>query len=187
MVRNHCLTCTLFGYVFLCREVYEECLEDNDLYTSHRQASLLTKKELSSNFDNLQKCFGQDFRNPKLGLRHIDKGIYIDQLDRWLQNFHRKQFHIIFYEEWVKSPVQSYKDVMSFLGQESVGVDGFTSLDVIRNITLRKLGVVHNSKRQDLPPSFRQQVECFYKPYNVKLAHLLNTNNVFNSSSLVCP
>ena len=39
----------------MCRNTFEECLADNDLYTEHRQASLLTQKELQSNFDALQK------------------------------------------------------------------------------------------------------------------------------------
>ena len=178
------LSCAL---CFIYREIFEECLADNDLYTTHRQASLLTKKELSSNFDNLQKCFGADFRNPKLGFRHIDKGIYIDQLDRWLQNFHRKQFHIILYEEWITHPLQSYKEVMTFMGQEVTGPHGFHSLEDIEFFLQKKFGVVDNLNRQDLPASLRQQVECFYKPYNIKLAQLLKGDNLYNSSSLICP
>jgi hypothetical protein len=147
---------------------------------------LLTKKELTSNFDNLQKCFGADFRNPKLGLRHIDKGIYIDQLDRWLQNFHRNQFHIMFYEEWTLHPLQSYQEVMTFMGQEVTGAQGFHSLEDIEHFMQKKFGVVRNSKRKALPPSLRQEVECFYKPYNIKLAHLLNRNDMYNSSTLKC-
>lgn len=161
-------------------------MEDNDLYTPYRKASLLTKKELSSNFDNLQKCFGPDFRNPKIGLRHIDKGIYFDQLDRWLQNFHRKQFLIILYDEWISSPLQTYKDVMQFIGQELTGPYGFNSIEDVKNIIKKKHGVVHNTRRQDLLPSMRQEVECFYKPYNTQLALLLNRNSIFNSSSIVC-
>lgn len=169
------------------REAFEECLGDNDLYTVHREASLLTRKELSSNFDNLQKCFGADFRHPKLGLRHIDKGIYIDQLDRWLQNFRRNQFHIMLYEEWVENPLQGYLQVMAFLGQEVLGPQGFHSVSDIEGFLHRKFGVIHNTKRQELPSSTRRDVECFYEPYNVKLAQLLKRGSIFNSSTLSCP
>lgn len=41
-------------------------------------------------FKALKHCFNEEkymFRSPKLGLRHLDKSVYVDQLHRWFFNF----------------------------------------------------------------------------------------------------
>jgi hypothetical protein len=153
------------------------------LYTEYRHASLLTRKELSSNFDSLQKCFGADFRNPKLGLRHIDKGIYKDQIDRWLQNFYKRQFLFIMYDDFSSNPLKVYQDIIEFMGQPLIGTGGFRTLDDIELFIHKTYGVVRNSRRQDISSAQRMEVECFYQPYNKQLAEILGRKEIFNSSS----
>lgn len=168
------------------RNAFEECLADNDLYTEHRQGSLLTQKELQSNFDALQKCFGAEFRSPKLGLRHIDKGIYADQLDRWLQNFHLKQFHIVLYEDFSASPLRVYEDIIKFIGHNITGPTGFQSLRDVEQFIHKRYGTLNNTKKKELPGAMRTEIECFYKPYNIQLAQILKRDDIFNASTVIC-
>ena len=38
-------------------------------------------------YEALCSCFGDDLRSSKLGARHLDISIYVDQLQRWYLNF----------------------------------------------------------------------------------------------------
>ena len=40
----------------------------------------------------LKHCFGEGYRSPSLGGRHVDKGVYYDQLVRWFEVFEPSSF-----------------------------------------------------------------------------------------------
>lgn len=65
------------------------------------------------------ECFGDLLRSTKLGRRHIDKSVYIDQLVRWLSNFDRGQFHFIAMKDLAKQPAVEMKKLLVFLGSSS--------------------------------------------------------------------
>jgi hypothetical protein len=66
--------------------------------------------------NSLTICFGKKLRSSSLGTRHFDKGIYFDQLYRWLLNFHPKSFQISFIDFWNFDKIKNFKLLTSFIG-----------------------------------------------------------------------
>jgi hypothetical protein len=98
------------------RQEYESCLAQS-AYVSYDPNRILPKHIRKQNFQILSTCFGSNFRDGSLGLRHIDKGLYADQLDRWFQNFRRDQFLFLSYEQWLSDPLKYYEIILNFFGQ----------------------------------------------------------------------
>ena len=69
-------------------------------------------------YRRLRHCFGDKFRSPSLGLMHIDKGIYGDQLARWLQNFPKASFYVTSLERYTADRPGELKRMLSFLGAD---------------------------------------------------------------------
>jgi hypothetical protein len=90
-------------------------------------------------FTSLEKCYSDKFRGGISGHSLIEKGIYADQLVRWLVNFPSKsQFYLINYKTWVNSQDLEYKKLLLFLGLN------ITSLDSDEDKTLGN-NMVNNS------------------------------------------
>lgn len=165
------------------RKNYEECMAASP-YIPYKKHRLLTPTERRSNFYILQNCFGKEFRSGKLGLRHIDKSIYVDQLDRWLQNFRRDQFIIISYEDWMENPLKHYERLISFLGQQLVGPRGFNSYEDLSFLNKNYLSTT-NKQKTSLPPELSQELECYFRPYNERLNMLLGYE-IFSTNVTGC-
>jgi hypothetical protein len=153
------------------RVEYENCI-DNSNYIHLKEDRLLSEDEAAENKRILANCFGDQFRAAELGLRHIDKGIYYDQIERWFQNFNRDQFLIIKYEEWIKQPKEYFDKTLQFMGQEMIGENGFKSEADLTFLTKNFLST-SNTKKSSLPDDVMHELACFYKPYNEKLNALL--------------
>ena len=75
------------------RKRYEACMTRHDTNQPRHKDNNSTQWQHHDNrynyeYEALQTCFGSRlFRHPSLGHRHLDKGIYIDQLERWFRNF----------------------------------------------------------------------------------------------------
>ncbi len=63
----------------------------------------------------LKRCFGASIQSKTLGLRHVDKSIYVDQLFRWYLNFPSTNFYILTLEEWEQDPVGQYTQLLKFI------------------------------------------------------------------------
>eukprot|EP01041_Mallomonas_annulata_P003462 gene3462-6888_t len=138
---------------------------------SHDRASLLT---------SLRICFGGDasFRSPTLGLRHVDKGVYVDQFLRWRANFIHSQFLVQSLEQWSASPVGAMEELLAFLGlqlrgRDGIGVDDETALELL--LSEKKL-VTSNFRNESIPDDLRRRLTDFYRPYNAMLEKLLGQN-----------
>lgn len=173
MKSNTCVLCASAddGFFSSSRVEYEKCIENSD-YINVKENRLLTKEEASENKRILATCFGDKFRAAELGLRHIDKGIYYDQLERWFQNFSRDQFLIIKYEDWMKKPSEYFEKTLNFMGQIMIGENGFKSESELTFLDKNYLST-SNAKKSTLPPDVMKELECYYKPYNEKLNALL--------------
>ena len=158
--------------IIVCRIAYEKCLTREKFITAN-DAGPLPRTAATRNFNVLAKCFGDKFRASELGLRHIDKGIYVDQFERWFQNFRRDQFIIVKYEDWVQQPQEYYQKILNFIGQDMIGEGGFASVSDLSFLDKNFLST-SNARKSSLPPELTQQLACFYKPYNEKLNALLN-------------
>ena len=71
---------------------------------------------------SLKYCFGSSMvRSSKLGLRHVDKGVYVDQLYRWFVNFDRQNIIVETVDSWTDktnfttSFILSFQRILSFM------------------------------------------------------------------------
>ena len=138
-------------------------------------------------YDSLVHCFGPSmFRSPTLGGRHIDKGVYVDQLMRWRTLFKPEQFLIQTMESWESDPLGSLRRLLGFLSLNISGYSKYLSgdakmsnqesnlVEAVKLMLKQKKLVTQNSRRVPLPPGdFREDLRRFYHPYNVLLEELL--------------
>lgn len=145
-------------------------------------------------FFNLKTCFGpQLFRSPLLGLRHIDKGVYIDQIYRWMVNFRITQFHLSTLEKFSSDPKKEFQKILRFLTVSSTSnylenkkMGNSVSLDPVVD------KIVFSRKRLEKPnflsmrpdnnlsspekKEFLLKLKRFYSVYNEKLNFIFSTN-----------
>jgi hypothetical protein len=125
-------------------------------------------------FPALQTCFGEELRSKSLGLRHVDKSIYYDQLVRWLLNFHPNQFIFLPTTALHNAPHASMHQLLSWL-QPRLRRDMVESIDY-SNVKLSS----PNRRRsqtaatQLLPAKeMHTRLQRFFKPYDLALKNLL--------------
>ena len=79
---------------------------------------------------SLKYCFGSSMvRSSKLGMRHVDKGVYVDQLYRWFINFDSQNVLIELIDSWTdrnnvisNSFLSSFRRILRFMNVQS-GID----------------------------------------------------------------
>jgi len=109
---------------------------------------------------------------------HVDKGVYLDQVERWFAVLGRKNFFIFSLEEWIADTTGTFAKMMDFIGIPAVGPGGFhdatemnRSLSVIYNDGDDLLSFIPEPKDPD--PALIQRLGDFYKPYMEGLFELL--------------
>lgn len=75
----------------------------------------------------LRECFGSELRSRTLGQRHVDKGVYVDQLDRWMRVFPSDNFFIFTLEQWNIDPHHIFQQLLLFIGVSERGAGIFES------------------------------------------------------------
>ncbi len=157
------------------RAVFEDCLKKE-------------RKKTNEERKVLSVCFGKNLRSKELGLRHLDKGIYAEQLHRWFLRFPREKFFILFLEEWKKNPSGIFVQLLTFLGlNDSISSKENCSLSSLSNdnslcnssysktidFTKKRLELPNSKTIQLLSPSLTSTLQKFYRPYNKELEILL--------------
>jgi hypothetical protein len=138
-------------------------------------------------FQALKKCFGNKLRSKTLGLRHIDKGIYIDQIIRWIGNFDNlNNYLFISFKDFSKNTKKIYKKILKFLNvndDEKILKNISFNIKKLKNMNKKchnlinnEVGVEHvnNSvfnKEKVLVEkikfqNYKKMLENFYEPYN---------------------
>ena len=121
----------------------------------------------------LKRCFGKEYRSPRLGSRHIDKGIYYDQLLRWFEEFDPSSFFITSLESVNKEPDAVMAAILDFIGANK-DKDGNEVEIVPQQVDFKALSSPnHLAHSQPLPAAFKERLEAFFQPYMVKLHALL--------------
>lgn len=69
----------------------------------------------SQHLQQLRRCFGAALHSNTLGLRHVDKSIYYDQIFRWYLNFPPENFYVTSIEEWEQDPLEQYMQLLKFI------------------------------------------------------------------------
>ena len=91
---------------------------------------------------------------------YIQRGVYVNQLERWFQYFPKESLQVIASEQFYQKPDQVYQEVTEFLG-----------LEPLKNMDFK----VHNAggdyTRMD--KGLRSRLIDYYKPFNERLYQLL--------------
>ena len=181
----------------------------------HAAAIISSSKSLSTNQTNtsnyaqnhnsksyykaLQLCYGDELRSPDLGHRHIDKGIYVDQIHRWWDNFPSKNFYFILFDKFIENPRDEFRKLLDFINDDQLyeknkpsnehNMNNDTNIRTKRiekrqhmleitdkmKFDKRRLFKPNSlSENSTLPSSFIKTLENYYKPYNDELEKLLN-------------
>ena len=148
------------------RREYESCMarvRGSALYNRSRASGSLQLEA------SLVRCFGPLMNSAQLGGRHVDKGIYADQLERWFINFPRENFFITSLEQWQTDAPREYARLLHFIG---VDPKPESASYLSRRGHLSRL-VRPNSLQTDPPQALLQRLDDFFKPYVAELKTLL--------------
>lgn len=157
--------------------------------SQHHVTSALQKdtSELESAlYQANQYCFGANLRSPTLGTRHIDKGLYVDQIIRWFASFRRDQFRFILLENFSAEPADQFQDLLEFMNIPATAGSTMNSPSsntisrvydpIVQTLDFKKKRLETPNARMPawstLNQSDIQFLYDFYKPYNSLLCEL---------------
>lgn len=130
------------------------------------------------------QCFGTKLRSPSLGNRHIDKGVYVDQVLRWFVSFRPDQFHFTTLERFSQDPAAEILRLLQFMDvpaeDENSGVnpDNGTHKAYMQalQLNIRRLEKPNNRMPNfsAIPEQDLAELKSFYDPYNALLLNGIN-------------
>lgn len=128
-------------------------------------------------YGRLRHCFGPKLRSASLGHMHVDKGIYADQLARWLQNFPKASYYVTSLEKYAADRQGEIKRILAFLGADT-GPDGAVVPMVAAaeegDGSTALLGSPNHLREEDtLSLMDRHELREFYGAYTGQLRSLL--------------
>eukprot|EP01032_Pedospumella_encystans_P015487 gene15487-17709_t len=127
-----------------------------------------------------QHCFGAHLRSPTLGTRHVDKGLYVDQIIRWFASFRRDQFRFMLLEKFSAEPADQFQDLLNFMNvpvQQTQNSTTYRVYDsIVQTLDFKKKRLETPNARMPawstLNQSDIQFLYDFYRPYNSWLSEL---------------
>ena len=106
---------------------------------------------------------------------YLSRGIYIEQLSRWMQFFPRKSFLILNSEEFWKNPKRNMKQVWNFLGVPSKSLKNYKKYNSTGSI---------RQKNDDINPATRTMLTEYFQPYNKRLEEYLGQKFNWGNTSV---
>ena len=97
---------------------------------------------------------------------YLQRGIYVDQLERWLKVFSKKQILVLNTEEFNHNLTSTLSLIFDFLNVDDYDVKDLTKSNVGRYIPIKE--------------TTRNFLNDYFKPYNTRLYDLLNRNFEWN-------
>lgn len=91
---------------------------------------------------------------------YLAKGIYVEQLKRWLKFFTKEQFLIIESEKFYAEPAEKFREIGEFLN--------------LPQWELKEYDVYNSLQYQKMDPDLRKYLVDYFKPHNKKLYEYLN-------------
>lgn len=99
---------------------------------------------------------------------YLGRGIYVDQLQRWMNLFPREQILLLRSEDFHKDPAEIYKKTLAFL-----------NVPVFEPENLKR-GYIQYNKSKDTPskmdPAIRKRLVEYFEPHNARLYEFLGIN-----------
>lgn len=103
---------------------------------------------------------------------YLARGIYVDQLQHWMQYYSREQFLILKSEDLYKDTATTFKQALDFLGVDDVEQsNGHREFKQYREPT--KKGYTNEEKPPRMDPKIREYLINYFKPHNARLYELL--------------
>jgi hypothetical protein len=90
---------------------------------------------------------------------YIRRGLYLDQVERWMSVFPREQILIIKSEDFYSDPERVFLETLAYLG--------------LRPWSPRNFREYHLAEYPDMAPATRKRLAEYYAPYNQQLYTLL--------------
>jgi len=87
---------------------------------------------------------------------YVQRGFYMDQIERFLKVFPKEQLCVVIAERIRKNPVEEHKRIFEFLGVEGVDIEA-------ENVHLGKY------KEKEMPEKTKNKLRELYKPHNERL------------------
>lgn len=103
----------------------------------------------------------QSHNNLDLFTSYLSRGIYIEQLSRWMDLFPKKQMHIIKSEDFFENPKRITKEVIQFL---TLAGDG---------LKIKKFKKINRGSYNEMDNKVKQELIEFFKPFNHQLEEAL--------------
>ncbi len=100
-------------------------------------------------------------------LSYLSKGIYVDQLQAWMDLFPREQFLILKSEDFYADPAASFKEVLTFLGLPEIE-------PLVRKKAFKQYN--NNAYSSKMDPATRKRLIEYFEPHNARLYDLLGVN-----------
>lgn len=117
----------------------------------------------------LRQCFSSSYRSPSLGLRHVDKGLYWDQVLRWQHAFPHSPF-VFLPSKWLEDrPKEVVRYLLQWMNASHVDVPhAMNRIDWTERRLQRP-----NQLQQSASEELTKQLQLFFAPYNTALESLL--------------
>lgn len=103
---------------------------------------------------------------------YVDRGIYVDQLQRWREYFSEEQLLVLKSEDLYKDPAAVMKQTLDFLEVES----GNLNKEYKNYRRPSKKGYKHKEVQPPIDPAMRQYLVDYYKPHNQRLYDFLGVD-----------
>jgi sulfotransferase family protein len=90
---------------------------------------------------------------------YVARGRYAEQVERWYEAFPREQLHLLFSEDLLEEPAETYARVLDFLGVEPH--------------ELRSFPRIYSREYDEMSPATRKRLEAEFAEPNKQLSELL--------------
>eukprot|EP00960_Hanusia_phi_P064663 765863-Hanusia_phi.AAC.5 len=107
--------------------------------------------------------------DPNLFNDHVGKGVYHEQLRRWMHTFPKDRFYVCTLEEFSQDPVSKLSEMLSHIGMNDSEIS--KSRAILEQTVQKKWNVTQSSSNAD--QEVTDKLKAFYAPHNEKLFELL--------------
>lgn len=136
---------------------FEEAIQTEEERTAREQKKILEDEHY----------YSEDYKHRS----YLTKGVYVDQLQRWMKFFPREQFLILKSEDFYTDPGASFKQVLTFLKVPE------TQLQLEKKTYKNYNNNIYTSK---MDPVLRKRLIEYFEPHNARLYEFLGTDFGWN-------
>jgi len=129
---------------------------------SFEEAIRLEKERTQDEFKKMEEDENY-YSSPYFHHSYLDRGIYVDKLQRWMSIYPKEQFLIIKSEDFFKNTSENYYKVLNFLGLPPHELESYPIQGRV-------------NKLDPMSSNVRKQLVQFFKPHNEKLYQLIGKN-----------